>query len=409
MTATRRLIISSVLGSAALLIGTATTVRAIITCLLFAIACLLIYGAQAELVKRAIQSEEKFRLAVDFAPVMFWTAEASGKNNFFNQTFYDYTGTTPEEALAPAGWLHLIHDEDIPRILEQTRISLGNTTPFKIEMRIRRASDGVYRWNLNQAIPLRDSNGEVFLWLGTTTDIHEQKQTLEMLEIERTLRDQFVNTLSHDLKNPLATASFSAQLLLKGAVDRVPALSRQILTSLKRVDTMITDLLDVSRVRAGNKLPMEFATCDAASLVRTTVREFAAIHGERFRDEVPDSLTVLWSEQQIRRVLENLISNAVKYGQDHGLITVGLKSVEDEQVEIWVHNLGNPLSMEDQNRLFLPYVQLASSNSGKRRGWGLGLSLVQGVVDAHRGKVWVESSEASGTTFHIRVPRILKG
>ncbi|MGZ3686777.1 MAG: histidine kinase dimerization/phospho-acceptor domain-containing protein, partial [Bdellovibrionota bacterium] len=125
------------------------------------------------------------------------------------------------------------------------------------EARLRR-HDGVYRWFLVRAVPVRGAEGEVIRWFGTSTDIDDQKKTRTALEREKILREQFVNTLSHDLRNPLSAAKAGAQMALRYAdrPEQIPKIAVRVAESIDRVDRMIQDLLDANRIRAGKPLPV---------------------------------------------------------------------------------------------------------------------------------------------------------
>lgn len=110
-----------------------------------------------------------------------------------------------------------------------------------------------------------------------------------------------------------------------------------------------------------------------------------------------------WDDTAIQRVVENLVNNAAKYGDPKSLVNVKLFT-ENNQVVISVHNFGNPLSTHDQNTIFDLHHRTTTAEKGSHKGWGLGLTLVRGLVEAHQGQVSVQSSKDVGTTFTVRLP-----
>lgn len=230
--------------------------------------------------------------------------------------------------------------------------------------------------------------------------------TVGELEQEKILKEIFVLTLAHDLKSPLSSAQLNTQLILrqKDISPRVRQLSSSILNALTRTDKMITNLLDVSRIRAGEKLPLQLGHCDLVKLAEETLKELSAIHGNRLVLMANAHLTGLWSCDGMKRVIENLVTNAIKYGAQNRPVTLTLAD-KGEEVQIQVHNEGHVLSLDEKTMLFEPFRRSAFAQKTENKGWGLGLTLVRGIVDFHGGQISVESKENQGTTFTITMPK----
>ncbi len=172
---------------------------------------------------------------------------------------------------------------------------------------------------------------------------------------------------------------------------------------MNRLTRMIHDLLDAGRVRAGEQLALQFGKCDLTEVAREVVAEMGVAHGDRFVLVSDANMRGNWGRDGVRRALDNLMGNAVKYGAPQGKITVTLRRIDD-QAEITVHNLGNPIAEKDIAGMFELYRRARSSEAGGQVGWGLGLTLVKGVADAHSGKIRVESSSEAGTSFILELP-----
>ena len=233
------------------------------------------------------------------------------------------------------------------------------------------------------------------------TDLRQQ---IEELGIERELRERFVSILAHDLRGPLSAAKMSAELLIR-RTDRVDdkgqSLAGRIERNLDRMDRMIRDLLDVSRVRGGQRLPLRLGRCDLGAVAAEVIEELSAAHGDRFQLAKSDAILGIWSHQELHRALWNLGTNAVKYGESDRPITTRIERTASG-VRASVHNFGDPIPPEKRGRLFDLYSRL---REGSGTGWGLGLALVRACAEAHGGRVSIgESTQEAGTTFMIDLP-----
>jgi PAS domain S-box-containing protein len=232
------------------------------------------------------------------------------------------------------------------------------------------------------------------------------RSQMEALKIDQGLREHFIATLSHDLRTPLSAAKMSAQLIARnpGAIDQNSKLAARISNNVDRMDGMIRDLLDASLLRAGESVPVQIRECDLCDIASRVCDELATIHGDRFRLKSTSPLVGYWCADGMTRILENLLSNAAKYGRNGTPITTELREVDD-RVLMTVHNLGTAISPEDQATLFEAFHRSYSATSGDQGGWGLGLSVVRGLVEANGGVVIVESYPKLGTRFTVDLPR----
>lgn len=225
------------------------------------------------------------------------------------------------------------------------------------------------------------------------------------LEQERELRDQFVATLTHDLRTPLTAAKLSSQLLGRKTrdPDMIQILAGRIVDSMNRADNMIRDLLDANQIKVGEKLPIDVEKCDLNEIASETVSLLSTLHGDHFHIVAPEIIIGYWSPSGVQRILENLCNNAIKYGAKNSTVTISL-SRRNEMAEIGVYNSGNPIPEEDQRYLFEPFRRTTSAQSSGQKGWGLGLTLVKGLAESHGGNVRVESSPEKGTLFTVQLP-----
>lgn len=225
------------------------------------------------------------------------------------------------------------------------------------------------------------------------------------LEAEVEYRKRVVATITHDLRTPLSAAKSAAYLITRMAddTDQVRTLAVRITDAVDRSDRMISDLLDASRLEVGQRLSLRFSLCDLRAIVEQTCHDLATRHGNRFVIHTEGDTTGFWSSEGLRRILDNLLSNALKYGDPMGPITIRLHRVDDRLLLV-IHNLGTIIPVEEQQQLFQPFHRTRMAQMSDKRGWGLGLTLVKGIVDAHHGVVKVESYPLDGTTFTVDLP-----
>lgn len=230
------------------------------------------------------------------------------------------------------------------------------------------------------------------------------KETIETLEREKQSREQFVNLLTHDLRNPLGAAKMGAQLAMNFAKgnDRAVESSARAFRAISRADVMLQDLLDVSRISAGAGLYIDVRECDLSQILSEVRDELAVAQGARYELDAPPRLVGLFSCKDVRRAIENMASNAAKYGDTSRPIRLSLHQRRGE-VEIAVHNWGKPIPQSELPNLFDAYLRLSTADN-RPKGWGLGLTLVKGVAEAHGGTVLAHSSEMDGTEFIMRLP-----
>jgi NO-binding membrane sensor protein with MHYT domain/nitrogen-specific signal transduction histidine kinase len=224
---------------------------------------------------------------------------------------------------------------------------------------------------------------------------------------ERELRERFVSALAHDLRNPLSAAKMSASLILRGAEDPdlVRKFSTKVIHNIDRMDQMVQDLLDAHRITVGQQLPLQLQPVRLGELLQETVEDLTTSYGNRFVLDCPQSLRGEWDSKYLRRAVENLCTNAIKYGSDSTPVRIAADELESGDVRITVQNEGPPIAPGELPHLFEMFHRGGLAERQGKRGWGLGLSIVKGTVEAHGGVVAVRSNTEEGTVFTIRLPR----
>jgi two-component system, sensor histidine kinase and response regulator len=240
------------------------------------------------------------------------------------------------------------------------------------------------------------------LWHKTETFFQLERQRQQLVETLR-LNETFAAAVGHDLRNPLNAIMTGVQYLEMTATDeRTRMTVGRIRSSGKRMSAIIDDLFDLARARLGSGLVIGPTRTDLAAMVRRVVAEHRQIHPRRSFD-VSEGGTVVgrWDETRLEQVLSNLLGNAERHGSRDGAITVRLEETED-QVTLSVHNRG-AIRPELLPVLFDPFR--SGYERGSRDGLGLGLFIVQQIVEAHGGSIEVTSTEELGTVFVVRLPR----
>ncbi|MEG4853782.1 HAMP domain-containing sensor histidine kinase [Microcoleus sp. B5-D4] len=225
-------------------------------------------------------------------------------------------------------------------------------------------------------------------------------------ETLRDIQELFMVTLTHDLRNPINVVKMGTQLTLRRLErgDSHADVAARMLNAINRLDSMIQNLLDASRLRAGQSLKIEFEECDFVMLVQEVVEDLRFAYGDRFVVVSDSDITSYCSRKEIRRVIENLAINAVKYGAPSTPITLTLQQTET-QISLTVHNEGDPIALDAQSILFQQFRRTICAE--EQTGWGLGLFLAKSIIEAHKGTLAVESAEGKGTSFIINLPKVL--
>src|SRR5215471_6203967 len=238
-------------------------------------------------------------------------------------------------------------------------------------------------------------------------DVTERKKTEEALRRAVTARDHVLAIVAHDLRNPLASIVQSVTLAQQAtAAERLDKPLGIIARAATRMDHLIQGLLDVSLIEAG-QLKIERERVRTADLVRQAVElqtPLAVSSGIELRVDMARSVDGLWaSPRRLHEVFENLIGNALKFTEAGGRITVGARS-RDQDVLFWVEDTGCGIAPENLTRVFDRFWQVVPREG--RLGAGLGLTITKGIVEAHGGRIWAESTLGTGSTFFFTIPKV---
>ena len=379
-------------------------------------------GMYQQAIEDEASSARQFIDLAETVPQLIWIADGVGKPTYFNRPWSDVTGRSREE-LAATGWLGALHPDDAGAATAKWEQSASTGTPFEGEYRLR-DSAGEYRWFLCRAIPVRDAEGRRTRWFGSCTDIESQKQVTRererALAIERAARsdllrqsrtkDEFLATLSHELRTPM-TAILGWARLLRDPTVRDANLDRAIEAidaNARAQARLIDDLLDMSRINAG-KLSLRMEPVDLLAVTRSAMDAVGPAAANR---KVALTLAVgndgeirlTGDAARLQQVVWNLLSNAVKFTPSGGRVSVEIAAV-DSTARITVSDTGQGIDPAFLPHVFQRFRQADGSTTRHHGGLGLGLAIAQHLVEMHGGRVWAESDGLGrGARFTVELP-----
>ncbi|MGN6513111.1 MAG: PAS domain-containing protein [Lysobacteraceae bacterium] len=353
------------------------------------------------------ESEQRLLQLANTIQHLAWMATPDGVPAWFNDRWYAYTGTTPEQ-MREHGWAHLVHPDDLPAEVARWDVSMRTGQPYEGEMRLRGA-DGRYRLFHGTAAPVRDAAGRIVQWFGTNTDVSEERAAQEALRDANRRKDEFLAMLAHELRNPLAPISTAAHLLRAIAHEdpRARRASEIIIRQVQHMVALVDDLLDVSRVTRGlvelKPEPVDIGqvVADAIEQVRPLLE--ARAHALAVTLPTPPPPLVA-DRTRLTQVVANLLHNAAKYTPPRGRVALRAM-VDDGRLHLAVEDNGSGIDGELLPQVFTLFAQASRTPDRAQGGLGIGLALVRGLVELHGGSVEAHSDgPGRGARFTVSLP-----
>jgi PAS domain S-box-containing protein len=377
---------------------------------------ILVFGYEVteEMRGKKIQevSAARFRMLADSMPQKVWTADANGHIDYFNEKWLEYTQKGFEE-LKDEGWQNLIHPDEWEFNQQSWQHSVNTGEDFQVEHRYLR-NDGTYRWHLSRALAQKDKDGKTIMWLGTNTDIHEQKlfaeelekQIIEKIKIEKQKND-FISMASHELRTPVTSIKGYAQTLQRkfkneGNTEAETYLAKMD-NQVNRLTSLINDLLDATQVSSG-QLNLNKTSFNFNDLVKETTEENQqSAQKHTIAIDLDADQVVFGDRKRIGQVMVNMISNAIKYSPKANEIIVTTQ-VNDNQITFCVQDFGIGINQEYLASIFDQFFRVGNTGHESISGLGLGLFIASQIIKTHDGTMTVESEEGKGSTFCFHLP-----
>jgi len=354
-----------------------------------------------------LENLRRYRNLADAVPLIVWKMLPNGKAEYFNQGWIDYTGLNLTQS-AEYGW----HSAFEPSSIEELR-KLSNSLPENIsctflEMEcLINSKEGLKRWHLMRVVPETGPKGELIGWIGTCTDIHDQKTQAEILVRSNSELEKFAYIASHDLQEPLRTVSSFGSLLQSEFSEQLPADAKEYVSFMvqgsKRMQHLIDDLLLYSRVGTQGK---EFKFIELNEIVDVAIGNLqAAIEKSSAEILIEPLPSMAVDAEQVIQVFQNLIGNAIKFqGNRPPKIRVSTRKFE-EGWEFCIEDNGIGIEPKYLNRIFEIFQRLHTRE--EYPGSGIGLSICKKVIERHGGRIWAESNIGVGSKFFFTISRRL--
>jgi PAS domain S-box-containing protein len=395
--------------------------------------------------KRIEESEKQFREMAELMPQKIYTADSFGNKNYFNQKLIEYTGLTFDE-LKSTGWRQMVHPDDWEETTNKWERSISTGEDYEMESRLLR-KDGKYLWHLTRATALKDEEGKIKLWIGSKTEIQEQKKQKQVLETEVAKRtnelivaneellkinkelEAFAYVSSHDLQEPLRKIQTFASRIIQKENENLSAEGKDYFKRMQnaaaRMQQLIEDLLAFSRLNTSQRkfelVPLKNSIDEAKAELKETIEEKKAVI------ETNQLCDVKIIPFQFRQLMHNLMSNALKFSAPeippHIIINCSIeiggdinnnylakKPVEEKLSpdknynHIMFKDNGIGFEPEYSEKIFQVFQKLHDKDMYK--GTGIGLAIVKKIVDNHNGVIIATSSLKKGVTFDIFIPNL---
>jgi PAS domain S-box-containing protein len=350
----------------------------------------------------AEKARERFRFMAESMPQKIFTADRHGKVDYRNRQWMDFSGFSFEQ-VGDSGWTQLIHPDDLEESLRHWQHSIATGDPYHAQHRFRR-SDGAYRWHLSRALAMLDPDGNISMWIASSTDIHEQKEKEDELRRANDDLQQFAYSASHDLQEPIRNVAVYSEIVSRRYRNVLDKDGQKFLGFLteggRRLATLIDDLLAYTRAGA---VEGPLGAVNATTVLQQTLAGLAEAIRESNAVVTADPLPKVYvGEAHLQQVFQNLIGNALKYRAD-----------EPQRIQIQATNQGtawrfavqdNGIGIDPQYKENIFGVFKRLHRDQKYGGTGIGLAICQRVVERYGGRIWVDSAPGKGATFYFTIP-----
>jgi PAS domain S-box-containing protein len=345
------------------------------------------------------ESHQRLHLAQAAAGAGTWEWDLRTDKNYWSEELWNLYGLEPHSC-EPSyqSWAQTIDPRDRPIVERAVREAASQGTRLSVEWR-RTGRTGGERWLMSKGQPILDANGMVERYLGIVVDISERKQVEQ-------IKDEFIGLVSHELKTPLTVVTGALDVVMSGSAsaEEKKTLLEDAAWGAETMGDIVENLVELSRWQA-NRLSLKAEPVDIVQVVSKMIGRLSPKTGRHHlaADVVPGLPMVNGDRTRIERIMENLIDNAVKYSPLGGEVRISARQQVDSIV-VGVHDQGIGIAAEDQGKLFETFQRLDVGSRVGIQGVGLGLVVCRRLVEAHGGRIWVESEPGKGSTFYFSLP-----
>ena len=350
------------------------------------------------------EAKELYLKIFEEFPALIWRSRLDKLCDYFNKTWLDFTGRTMEQEFGN-GWAEGVHPDDFDFCLQTYVTAFDKKESFLMDYRMKNKF-GEYRWIRDFGRPFFDVDNTFLGYIGSCYDITENKNNeLQLIELNAE-KNKFFSIIAHDLKNPFNSIIGYSELLVEQIRDKdyekIEEFSNIIFQSSNRAMDLLTNLMAWAQSQSGRMdfNPTNFDIIPLIDEVTLLLKDFASHKSILILNSLPSSIHVYADKEMIGTVLRNLISNAIKFTQPEGKVTISAMEMQNHLI-VSVSDTGVGMSKERIDKLFNISDCYSTPGTQNEKGTGLGLILCKEFVNKNNGEIWVESKAGEGTTLNF--------
>ncbi|MCO5946505.1 sensor histidine kinase [Mucilaginibacter flavidus] len=347
---------------------------------------------------KTIEKIQEFKFLADSIPQIIWTANTDGIFNYYNKHWFDFTGLTFDDTIEK-GWEPVLHPEGFKKHIKAWNESLRTGNPYQVEIQFKRATDGIYKWHLCRALPMKDDRGKVIKWFGSCTDIDEYKRALD-LENRVSQFEDFNRIVAHNLRGPAGSIDMILDMIGDSeSEDEKADYLKMLKQSSTTLITTLNDLMKVLEVRNNQNLPYD--DCNLDELTGNVKKMLAGqIASKRAVINTDFSVPVMkFPKMYLESIFYNMISNSLKYNKADVAPEINITSaVTDGRVTLKFTDNGLGIDLKRHGAKIFKLNHTFHSGYDSK---GVGLFMTKTQIETFGGNISVESEPGIGTTFTI--------